>query len=312
MSINVFLTDKLPKQKDNIISIISFVDKVEYIDNILSTGLFSYGRKNVYEVWETSDEVSHEKYNDIYISKNNNYLFGLAIIENIGSYEELKLNIQKKYSDFYKISDENKMSIVKIWHYLPQLLKTYNDKKTNYSLLCEAREIVYKNYYKDLSYPAATVIGIEGNKILIYFLAAICKNYKVIENIRQVSSYNYPQNIFSEKPMFSRAVSFKTTYENVEKIIISGTASIKGYQSMHTKNLIKQLDEALKNYKTFLEIENNISNTCRVYLSKIQKDNYNIIINRLEEIFDYNQYVLLQGDICRKELLIEIEGISSV
>lgn len=309
MSINVFLTDKLPKEKDNIISIISFVDKVEYRDNILSTGLYSYGRKNAYEVWETSDAVSYDEYNDIYISKNKNYLFGLVIIDNIGSYEELKLQIQKKYSDFYKISDENNMSIVKIWHYIPQLLKTYNDKKTNYSLLCEAREIVYKNYYKDLSYPAATVIGIEGNKILIYFLAAHCENYKVIENIRQVSSYNYPQNIFLEKPMFSRAVSFKTTCDYVEKIIISGTASIRGYESIHAKNLIKQLDESLKNYKTFLEIENNISNTCRVYLSKIQKDNYNIIINKLEEIFGSNKYVLLQGDICRKELLIEIEGI---
>ena len=309
MSINVFLTDKLPKEKDKIISIISFIDKVEYRDNVLSTGLCTYGRKNVYEVWETSDVVSHKEYNDIYISKNKNYLFGLVIIDNIGSYEELKLYIKKKYSDFYKISDENKMNIVKIWHYIPQLLKIYNDKKTNYSLLCEAREIAYKNYYKDFRYPAATVIGIEGNKILIYFLATRCETYKAIENSRQVSSYNYPQNIFLEKPMFSRAVSFKTACDYVEKIIISGTASIRGYESMHTENLIKQLDESLRNYKTFFEIENNISNTCRVYLSKIQKSNYKIIISKLEENFGSDKYVLLQGDICRKELLIEIEGI---
>ena len=73
--------------------------------------------------------------------------------------------------------------------------------------MCEAREKVYKNFYKNSDYPAATVIGIEGNKILIYFLAVSCETYKVVENKRQVSSYNYPQNIFSEKPMFSRAVS---------------------------------------------------------------------------------------------------------
>ena len=93
------------------------------------------------------------------------------------------------------------MDIIKIWHYFPDLLKSYSDKKTNYSLLCEAREIIFKDYYTDFSYPAATVIGIEGDKILIYFLAASCKKYDVIENKRQVSSYDYPQNIFFEKPI---------------------------------------------------------------------------------------------------------------
>ena len=44
----------------------------------------------------------------------------------------------------------------------------------------------YKKYYKDLSYPAATVIGIDGEKVLIYFLAVSCENYKAIENSRQV------------------------------------------------------------------------------------------------------------------------------
>ena len=63
------------------------------------------------------------------------------------------------------------MQIVKIWHYLPQLLKKHSNGKTNYSLLCEARENIYKQYYNDIEFPAATAIGIEGNKILIYFLS---------------------------------------------------------------------------------------------------------------------------------------------
>ena len=190
------------------------------------------------------------------------------------------------------------------------MLKKYSNKKTNYSLLCESREDIYKKYYKDLSYPAATVIGIDGGKVLIYFLAVSCKNYKVIENIRQVSSYDYPQNIFIEKPMFSRAVKFLPLKETNEKIVISGTASIKGYESMHSNNLMKQLNEALENYKTFVDIENNKSNICRVYLSKAQESNSHSIVNELDKIFDINRYLLLKGDICRKELLIELEGIS--
>ena len=41
------------------------------------------------------------------------------------------------------------------------------NNKTNYSLLCESREELYRKFYKNSDYPAATVIGIEGNKILI-------------------------------------------------------------------------------------------------------------------------------------------------
>ena len=94
------------------------------------------------------------------------------------------------------------------------------------------------------------------------------------------------------------------------KIVISGTASIKGYESMHSNNLMKQLNEALENYKTFVDIENNKSNICRVYLSKAQESNSHSIVNELDKIFDINRYLLLKGDICRKELLIELEGIS--
>ena len=312
MPLNIFLSDKLPKEKSNLIATISFNNKIAYEDDILSVGMKSIKGKNLYEVWEVQDEVKRDKYNNINIAKNKNCLFGSVLIDKKGSYEEIKLKVQKKYSDFFEISNKNNMSIVKIWHYFPELLKLYPDKKTNYSLLCEAREVIYKELYDNSNFPAATVIGIEGDKILIYFFAAACENYDVIENNRQVSSYNYPQNIFSEKPMFSRAVGFSFTDEACKKIMISGTASIKGYQSMHDSDVIKQLKEALKNYKTFAKLESNPSNICRVYLSKYQKDNYLSVIDELEICFGSNQYVLLLGDICRKELLVEIEGISDV
>ena len=79
---------------------------------------------------------------------------------------------------------------------------------------------------------------------------------------------------------------------------------------MHSNNLMKQLNEALENYKTFVDIENNKTNICRVYLSKAQESNSYSIVNELDKIFDINRYLLLKGDICRKELLIELEGIS--
>jgi len=312
VSIKVFLSENLPEKKDNILSVISFDGEVDYKDSVLTSGPQILNRKNIYEIWEVQDKVFQEKYNDINLSRSKNYIFGFVMIDagSLNSYEEIKENIRKKYKDFFGIANQNSMSIIKIWHYLPQLLKTYADSKTNYSLLCEAREVIYKEKYKDSSFPAATVIGIEGNKILIYFLAAACKEYNAIENKRQVSSYDYPQNIFLEKPMFSRAVSFTDIEGADKKIIISGTASIKGYESIHSMNVLNQLDEALKNYQTFVNIKGNNTNLCRIYLTKSQKIYSAEITKKLDNIFDYNNYILLEGEICRNNLLIEIEGIS--
>ena len=170
------------------------------------------------------------------------------------------------------------MEIVKIWHFIPELLQKYHKDKTNYSLLCESREIVYKSHFNDFNFPAATAIGIKGKKILIYFFAGRFSKYKAIENKRQVSSYLYPQEIFKEKPMFSRAVSFENLGSGVRKIFISGTASIKGYS--------------------------------RIYITNIKDEDKLWIQQKLEKVFGIGRFIVVKGDICRKELIIEVEGVS--
>ena len=44
---------------------------------------------------------------------------------------------------------------------------------------------------------------------------------------------------------------------------------------------------------------------------KIIIENFSMVTKKLENFFGTSQYILLQGDICRSELLIEIEGISN-
>ena len=312
MSINVFLSEKLQKNKDKIISTLSFYKNIHCLNNVLSIGTPMLNNKSLYEIWEVKDCVEHKNINGINISISKNYIFGYTIIENIESYDKLKSRISSEYFNIFNLVNQHKMKIVKIWHYLPQLLKKYSNQKTNYSVLCEARENVYKSYYKDFNYPTATVIGIEEDKVLIYFLASACKSYDAIENKRQISSYNYPQTIFSEKPMFSRAVKFTPSDFSEQKIVISGTASIKGYKSMHELEVIDQLNESIKNYKTFINTENNSSNISRVYLSKSQGNKIREIEELLNKKFLSKKYIILEGDICRKELLVEIEGISNV
>jgi ACT domain-containing protein len=62
----------------------------------------------------------------------------------------------------------------------------------------------------------------------------------------------------------------------------------------------------------FIEPAKNISNVSRIYLSKSEVYKYADIIKILNKNFSKNKYTLMQGELCRKELLVEIEGIANV
>ena len=80
------------------------------------------------------------------------------------SYEDNKIKIINAYNNLFEITKKEKMEIVKIWHFIPELLSKYDNDKTNYSLLCESREVVYNSHFNDFNFPAATAIGIKGKK----------------------------------------------------------------------------------------------------------------------------------------------------
>ena len=310
MSFEIFFTSKLPENRKKSLAILKFSSNISHDSGILSTGLQEYNGNEIFEVWNTDENVYAKEINNFYTSKSENYLFGSTIIDMNESYKNNKTKIINAYNNLFEIAKLEKMEIVKIWHFIPELLSKYNNDKTNYSLLCESRETVYKDYFKNFNFPAATAIGIKGKKILIYFFAGRFSKYKVIENKRQVSSYLYPQQIFKEKPMFSRAVSIDNVKSGVSKILISGTASIKGYESMHSLNLKEQLNEALKNYETLISLNNNTSNISRIYISNINDEDKLWIQQKLEKVFGMDRFIIVYGDICRKELIIEVEGVS--
>ena len=310
MSFEIFFTSKLPENRKKSLAILKYSSNISHDSGILSTGLQEYNGNEIFEVWNTDENVYAKEINNFYTSKSENYLFGSTIIDMNESYKNNKTKIINAYNNLFEIARLEKMEIVKIWHFIPELLSKYNNDKTNYSLLCESREIVYKDYFKNFNFPAATAIGIKGKKILIYFFAGKFSKYKVIENKRQVSSYLYPQQIFKEKPMFSRAVSIDNVKSGVSKILISGTASIKGYESMHSLNLKEQLNEALKNYETLISLNNNSSNISRIYITNINDEDKLWIQQKLEKVFGMDRFIIVYGDICRKELIIEVEGVS--
>ena len=129
-----------------------------------------------------------------------------------------------------------------------------------------------------------------------------------IENPRQTPAYGYPLQYGPKSPVFARAMLVDGA------LWVSGTASIVGSQSVHVGNLAAQTDETVDNLRrVFEEAERHgfimplASRLCLVVYLRHAEDEARVR-QRLAETFPSAHKILLQADICRVELLVEIEA----
>ena len=104
-----------------------------------------------------------------------------------------------------------------------------------------------------------------------------------------------------------------------EFLFISGTASVVGHETRHQDALEAQLREALRNVEVLLQTTGRDERTrigglsdldsLKVYLRHPQ--DYAAVKAAVETLVGADVPALyLQGDICRDDLLVEVEGIA--
>jgi len=157
----------------------------------------------------------------------------------------------------------------------------------------------------DLQYPAASAVGHYRDGITVYALTA-ASSPKHHANPRQTDAFKYPRQYGPNSPSFARATTVSVA--DSQLCFISGTASILGHSSVHRGDLALQLyttsDNILYLFKETGFKRNSIK-ALRVYL-RHQKDltQSKSIIN---ELFPNTPAIFLHADICREDLLAEIE-----
>jgi chorismate lyase/3-hydroxybenzoate synthase len=162
--------------------------------------------------------------------------------------------------------------------------------------------------------PAASALGRSPGGAIIAFLAGRHRGAP-IENPRQTSAYRYPQQYGPRGPTFARAAH--VAWGNQEQLYVSGTASIVGHESLHPGNTIGQAEETMRNLRALLTEANARTAAERewekllfkVYLrAGVAHDD---VCKRLRNTFGEEADVLVLGaEICRRELLLEIEAIA--
>lgn len=131
-----------------------------------------------------------------------------------------------------------------------------------------------------------------------------------IDNKLQVAAHSYSSEVLKKAgaknstPKFERAKSI--TFGDDRFIYISGTAAIRGEQTLTGVGLKRQLQVTLENISQL--IGNSELRMLRVYLK--EKSFYEEAHELMEQYQLNIPISYMQADVCREELLIEIEGIA--
>ncbi|MDE1894245.1 MAG: pteridine-dependent deoxygenase [Xanthomonadaceae bacterium] len=196
--------------------------------------------------------------------------------------------------------------VLRMWNYLGAINQGEGDAE-RYKHFCDGRASGMGDFFAE-GFPAATAIGHRGDLHLlqIYLLACDQPGHRV-ENPRQVSAWHYPRQYGRTPPSFARAMTLPAR----DALAISGTAAIVGHTSTHQDDLDAQLDETLANLEALLGSAGMVAefdtlSPLKIYVrhgadaARVRA----FARQRLPGV----PVLLLHGDICRRELLVEIDG----
>ncbi len=195
---------------------------------------------------------------------------------------------------------------LRMWNYLGSINES-DDGRERYQLFCAGRHDAFRDAgWGNRELPAASAVGIPGRGLITYFLASD-EPGKPIENPRQVSAYRYPPRYGPKSPSFSRAMLWGDT------LFVSGTSSVVGHETLHAGDVEAQLEETLRNLEAVIGKAAHGGSLADVVAAKTylrHAADYSRISRRLSRVLPVN--LVLESDICRRDLLIEIEAVARI
>jgi chorismate lyase / 3-hydroxybenzoate synthase len=205
-------------------------------------------------------------------------------------------------------------NLVRCWNYLPRINEC-EDGLERYRQFNIGRKGAFDDAHRVCltKAPSACALGTPRGKLIVDFLASNVEP-QAIENPRQVSAYHYPSQYGPRSPTFSRATLL--ALPRTQALFISGTASILGHQSVHVGDVAAQTAETLRNLDAIVEQANlraqdgrfSTRSLCMKVFLRHAADRDTVAAVLRESLGDRVDATWMQADICRADLLVEIEG----
>jgi enamine deaminase RidA (YjgF/YER057c/UK114 family) len=270
-------------------------------------------RAPVLDAWLGEGPSHFERVAGIHLATDDRFMFGCIQIDETSA-GGLRAATRQAYASIFAALEHGACRFpVRFWNYIPNINREL-DGLERYRHFNIGRQEAFLAAGRPAfaGAPAGCAIGAEHAHLIVYFVAA--KDPPLaIENPRQVSAYHYPAEHGPRSPTFSRAA---LTTGSKPALFISGTASVVGHRSQHPGDAAAQTRETFVNLRTLVEGANRgyakppFALERLVYTVYVRHPEHYALVKAqfAEEVVATEPVIFLKGDICRAELLMEIEA----
>jgi chorismate lyase / 3-hydroxybenzoate synthase len=280
---------------------------------------------DVCEVWRCGEPAESGEHERVRFRRSGEMLFGCVAIPETDSarassdhngHSPLQEATSQAYRQmFATLTAENYPHLLRVWNYLPAINRDEHGSERYRQFNCARQQALRacgRGHHGTV--PAASALGSPlASPLVVYFLAGRTAP-TFVENPRQVSAYHYPREYGRHRPAFSRATLLRQ--KTGLALFISGTASIVGHRSLHLGDTAAQTRETVANIEALLAQANRAARgarfelsalACKVYLRR--PADLPLVQAELDAALGGDARVIyLQADICRQDLLVEIEA----
>ena len=222
--------------------------------------------------------------------------------------------------------------VIRTWLYLGDIVgpegetqryKELNRARTDFFRDLRFAPVKTPDGFSPIMYPASTGIGADSRDVVMSCIALATERDDIIgtplENPLQTSAFDYSAKYSQKSPKFARAMALSCG--PFATIFISGTASITESETRHLGDVEGQTRQTLDNIGALISPDNlrrhgmpGLGTTLdglalvRVYIKR--REDYAKTRAVCEARLGELPIIYAVADVCRPELLVEIEGIA--
>jgi chorismate lyase/3-hydroxybenzoate synthase len=214
---------------------------------------------------------------------------------------------------------------VRLWNHIPGIHDPMGEGQDRYMVFNAGRYEALSAWFGqetfDTRVATASGVGHDGDDLILHCLAAD-RPGRAVDNPRQTKPYRYSQKYGPLPPCFVRATVLQKA-DGESLLLVGGTASIVGEESVHLGDLERQTDETLTNLAVLVraaagepirEGEDRAAALARYrevrvyYPDPVQLAGLQDLLHDAFPSAGPIEWV--RADLCRAELLVEIEGVA--
>lgn len=266
------------------------------------------GAPPLFELWHCDGPVTRTVQDGFALSRGDGLLFGSISVPAGPDIEAASRSLYRRLLAL--VAEAGCPHLLRIYNYIPDITGMQQGEERYRRFNAGRRAVFEASGLHGASAPAASALGTAGTMLRLYVLASDRPGLR-IENPRQVSAYDYPAQYGASPPIFARATIVDPDGDPL--LLVSGTASIVSHESLHPGDPAAQTDEIIRNIEAILAecarhgLAPDGSAQLKIYLRPgIER---NRVAARLGTLLDPDRAIWLQAEVCRPELLVEIETI---